>query len=65
MALDTRLQYPKEGPLFVFGVIFSSLVWLALVVSIVGIAYGLIVLIFCRRAALSTPSPPSSWPASS
>ncbi len=33
MALDPRLRSPKEKPLFVIGVVFSALVWLALVVS--------------------------------
>lgn len=46
MALEARLVYPKEPPLFVIGVIFSALFWLLLVVSIVGIFYGLIGLTF-------------------
>ncbi len=43
MALDPRLRSPKEKPLFVIGVVFSALVWLALVVSIVGILYGILI----------------------
>lgn len=39
-------RYPTEQPLFVIGVLFSSLVWLAMVVSIVGIFYGLAGLLF-------------------
>jgi Zn-dependent protease with chaperone function len=40
MALDPRLRSPKEKPLFVTGVVLSALVWLAVVVSIVGLLYG-------------------------
>ncbi len=42
MALDPRLVSPKERPLFVAGVLFSGLAWLALVVSIVGLVYALL-----------------------
>jgi hypothetical protein len=40
MAVDARLRYGNEQPLFVLGLIFSSFVWLALIVTIVGILYG-------------------------
>jgi Zn-dependent protease with chaperone function/type II secretory pathway pseudopilin PulG len=46
MALDPKLRYPNEQPLFVLGVALSALAWLALAVSIVGIFYGLIGLLF-------------------
>jgi Zn-dependent protease with chaperone function len=42
MALDPSHRYPKEQLLFILGVTFSTLVWIALVVSIVGILYGLL-----------------------
>jgi Zn-dependent protease with chaperone function/type II secretory pathway pseudopilin PulG len=42
MALDPRLRYPNEQPLFILGAVFSGFVWLALVLTIVGIFYGLI-----------------------
>jgi hypothetical protein len=38
--LDPHLRYPREKPLFAIGAVFSALVWLALVVSLVGIVYG-------------------------
>jgi len=44
--LDPRLRSPKEQPLLVLGIIFSSLFWLALVVSIFGIFYGVIGIAF-------------------
>jgi Zn-dependent protease with chaperone function len=37
MALDRKLLSPKEPPLFVLGVIFSTLVWLVAVVGTLGI----------------------------
>src|SRR2546425_5719277 len=46
MGLDTRLRSPKEQPLFVLGVLFSSLFWLLLIVSLVGIFYGLLGVLF-------------------
>lgn len=46
MALRPELIYPKEKPLFVIGLIFSSLVWLALAITIVGIFYGLAIFAF-------------------
>lgn len=42
MPLDPRFRSPKERPLFVTGVIFSSIAWLLVVVSIVGLVYGLL-----------------------
>jgi Zn-dependent protease with chaperone function/type II secretory pathway pseudopilin PulG len=44
--LDPRLRSPKEQPLLVLGIVFSSLVWLALIVSIFGIFYGAIGVVF-------------------
>lgn len=41
MVIDPRLVAPKERRLFVVGVVFSALAWLAIVVSIVGLAYAL------------------------
>jgi Zn-dependent protease with chaperone function len=41
MPLDLRLRSPKERPLHVLGVVLSSVFWLVLVVSIVGLVYGL------------------------
>ncbi len=46
MGLDARLRSPKEQPLFILGVLFSSAFWLLLVVSIVGIFYGIFGLLF-------------------
>lgn len=46
MTFDPSLRSPKEKQLFLIGVTFSSLVWLAVVVSIVGLLYGLMVLSF-------------------
>jgi len=46
MAFDPRLRSPKEEPLFVIGVIFSSVIWLLLIVSIIGLFYGGIALVF-------------------
>lgn len=46
MMFNEQLRSPKERPLFLIGVIFSSLVWLALVVSIVGLVYGLSTFLF-------------------
>jgi Zn-dependent protease with chaperone function/type II secretory pathway pseudopilin PulG len=42
MALDPRLVAPKERTLFVVGVVLSALAWLAIVVSVVGLAYALL-----------------------
>jgi len=50
MSIDPRLRYPNERPLFVLGVIFSALVWLALIISLVGLVYGPIVLAFTLMA---------------
>jgi Zn-dependent protease with chaperone function len=46
MSLDPKLLSPKERPLFVIGVILSSLAWLLVVVSLVGILYGLAIAFF-------------------
>ena len=40
MGFSEALRSPKEQTLFLIGAIFSSLVWLLLVVSIVGVFYG-------------------------
>jgi Zn-dependent protease with chaperone function len=45
MTFDPRLRSSRERPLFVVGVVFSSVVWLALVVTIVGILYGVLILL--------------------
>ncbi|HEY2027805.1 MAG TPA: M48 family metallopeptidase [Myxococcales bacterium] len=50
MALDNRIRSPKERPLFIAGVVFSSIAWLALVVSIIGAVYGAIILAFVLAA---------------
>ncbi len=44
MTFDPRLRSPKEQPLFIVGVIVSSLSWLALLISIVGALYGVLIL---------------------
>lgn len=45
MALDPRLRSPKEQPLFVIGVVISALCWIALVVTLVGLIYGIPILL--------------------
>jgi Zn-dependent protease with chaperone function/type II secretory pathway pseudopilin PulG len=50
MALDAQLRSPKEQQLFVLGVVLSSVVWLLLIVSIVGVFYGLIGVAFALIA---------------
>jgi Zn-dependent protease with chaperone function len=50
MALDPRLRSPKERPLFVLGAVFSALVWLVVVVTIVGLVYGLAIWAFVAIA---------------
>ncbi|MGE0455496.1 MAG: M48 family metallopeptidase [Vicinamibacteria bacterium] len=45
-SFDESLRAPRERQLFGIAVVFSSLVWLALVVSIVGIFYGVAGLLF-------------------
>jgi Zn-dependent protease with chaperone function len=50
MALDPRLRSPREETLFVVGMIFSSLAWLAVVVSVVGLAYALFGALFILSA---------------
>jgi Zn-dependent protease with chaperone function/type II secretory pathway pseudopilin PulG len=49
-AFDPQLRHPNEQPLFIVGVIFSTLVWLLLAVSIVGIFYGVIGAAFALMA---------------
>jgi Zn-dependent protease with chaperone function len=46
MAFDPRLRSQKEVPLFILGIIFSSLCWLLLIVSIIGLVYGGMALVF-------------------
>ncbi len=47
MALDIRLlRSPKEPPLFAIGVAVSVIAWIALAVTIVGIFYGALILVF-------------------
>jgi Zn-dependent protease with chaperone function/type II secretory pathway pseudopilin PulG len=43
---DPQLRHPNETPLFVIGAVFSTLVWIALIFSIVGIFYGVIGVVF-------------------
>lgn len=43
MAFDPRLRSPKERPLFVLGLVFSAVVWLLLIISMIGILYGLLI----------------------
>lgn len=43
MALDPKLLYRREHTLFLIGAIFSSLVWLAVVVSLIGLLYAAVV----------------------
>jgi len=50
MALDPRLVSPKERPLFIAGAVFSGLVWLAVVVSLVGILYAALGALFVLSA---------------
>lgn len=46
MAFDSKLRSKNERPLFVFGVLFSLLAYGALIVSIVGAIYGVLILAF-------------------
>jgi Zn-dependent protease with chaperone function len=47
MALDMRLlRSPKEPPLFAIGVAVSVIAWIALAVTIVGLFYGALILVF-------------------
>lgn len=50
MALDLPLRSPKERRLFVLGVVFSSITWLVLVVTIVGLLYGVAIGLFVAIA---------------
>src|SRR5215813_10847944 len=46
MGFDPRLRSPKEVPLFIVGMIFSAVCWLLLIVSIIGLVYGGLALVF-------------------
>ena len=46
MALDPRLRSPKEEPLFILCIVVSSIAWLLVVISIIGLLYGAVVLAF-------------------
>jgi Zn-dependent protease with chaperone function len=50
MALDPRFVSPKERPLFITGAVLSSLTWLAVVVSIVGLVYAALGALFVLSA---------------
>ncbi len=50
MALDPKLTYRREQTLFVIGAVFSSLAWLAVVVSLVGLVYALFIGAFVLAA---------------
>jgi Zn-dependent protease with chaperone function len=41
MSFPTSLRSPKELPLFTFGVVFSGIVWLLVLVSLIGAVYAL------------------------
>jgi len=42
IGFDESLRSPKEPTLFLIGAVFSGLVWLVLIISVVGVVYGLI-----------------------
>src|SRR5499427_5103764 len=46
MVFDPHLRSAKETPLFIIGAIFSSLCWLLLIITIIGLFYGGLVLVF-------------------
>ena len=46
MVFDPHLRSAKETPLFIIGAIFSSLCWLLLIITIIGLFYGGLVLMF-------------------
>jgi Zn-dependent protease with chaperone function len=50
MALDPKLLYRRERALFIVGAVFSSLAWLAIVVSLVGLAYAVFIGLFVMAA---------------
>ena len=50
MALDPKLLYRREPTLFAIGAVFSSLVWLAVVLSLVGLLYALFIGLFVLAA---------------
>ena len=50
MALEQKLMYRREHALFVIGAVFSSLAWLAVVVSLVGLVYALFIGLFVLAA---------------
>jgi Zn-dependent protease with chaperone function len=46
MSLDSRLRSPKEEPLFIVAIAFSSICWLLVAITIVGIPTALVCLLF-------------------
>lgn len=46
MSLSARIRSPKEEPLFILGLIFSLACWLVLVITVVGLIYGAMILLF-------------------
>jgi len=50
VTFDPRLRSPKERPLFVVGVVVSSIAWLAIAVSIVGLLYAALGALFVLTA---------------
>jgi Zn-dependent protease with chaperone function len=50
MALDPKLLYRREPTLFALGAVFSAIVWLVVVVSLVGLAYALFIGLFVLAA---------------
>jgi Zn-dependent protease with chaperone function len=46
MVLEPRLRSPKEQPLFALGVVVSSLTWLVLTCTLVGLVYGAFIAAF-------------------
>jgi Zn-dependent protease with chaperone function/Tfp pilus assembly protein PilE len=47
---DPRYRSPRERPLFVAGVVFSALAWLAVIVSVVGLVYAALGALFFLAA---------------
>lgn len=51
MSFDIQsIRSPKEQPLFVIGVVLSTMAWIALAVSLVGLLYGALILVFVLMA---------------
>ena len=50
MAFDSRLRSPKELPLFRIGIAVSAIVYLALIISMVGVIYIAIGALFVLAA---------------